>query len=226
MSRRPRRGYTLIEMAVGLFLITVVLLTIYQLFVYFRREAEHPLAATGIEQTSLQIVRWLQRDLSETNLQTIRSAPNSTRHEYPALVMESPRDDQDRLTMTGFGVVQWKKYLYYQLSPIPGRTDVGQLTYDEDSGGIGVEPGGPPGLTVAAGSHHRVLANNVVIGHPGEHVGFYPYWKDSGGTPRDFEDAATSRAEPVVVELTLQDASTATGKKTVKRFQVQAKPQN
>lgn len=226
MSLR-RRGFTLMEITIGLFLFSLILLVVYQLFVYFRREMERPQASMSMEQSTLQAMRWLQRDLADTNLQSIRSVPNASNPgAYPGLVMESPRDDADHLIMTTFGTVQWKKFIYYQLRPAPGKPGVGLLTYDEDASGVGVEPGAPPTVSIGASGHHRVLAGNVVLGGPGDHTGLHVFWNDSSGTAHDFDDAPTARGEPVNVSLTLTDLSAATGKATTRKLLLQVKPQN
>ena len=67
---------------------------------------------------------------------------------------------------------------------------------------------------------------NVILGNKGDHKGFYAYWNDASGNPHDFEDAPTARGEPVNVLIELTDTSASTGKPTVRRLTITAKPQN
>jgi hypothetical protein len=215
------------EITIGLFIGLLVLGVLYQLFVYFRKEVERPQAAMTVEQSTLTLLRWLQRDIADTNLQSIRSLPNASNPTaLPALIMESPRDDVDHLVMSSFGTVTWKKFVYYQLQPVPGKSGVGQLVYDERTDGVEIEPGKPALLTTGSTSHHRVLATDLVVGTPGDHTGFRACWLDGSGGAHDFDDAATTRAEPVVVFMTLSDTSGSTGKKTTRQLELRVKPQN
>jgi hypothetical protein len=208
---------------------------IIRFFFQFSRESESPIASASMEQSTLQVTRWLQRSLSETNLQSIRSLPNDG-----GVAMESPRDLNDNLCFTGFGTVLWKKFIFFQVKKgsstvaLPPKVlvgssqitpAVGELEYDEDTSGVAAEPGGPAALTPSGVSaRHRVLSNNFLIDTTGNLMGCSVYYPDASGNPQAF--TATQRGEPVCVALTLMDLSGRTGKPTVRKLLMQVKPEN
>jgi prepilin-type N-terminal cleavage/methylation domain-containing protein len=228
MSLDRKRGFTLIEVLVGIFIGGIILTVIYELFILFGREAERPMASMTIEQSSLTASRWISKDLAETNLQSIRSYPSTAnKNVYPALIMESARDiNDDKFQMSAFGTPAWKKFVYYQVEKSSTKPGVGDLTYDEDATGVGVEPGGPSVFPAPHSKKFRVIATDLQLGNPGQHVGMYAYWNDSSNNPHDFESTNAERAEPVNVALTFVDTSPRTGKQTLRKLLLQIKPQN
>ena len=95
MSREPlparassRRGVSLLELTIAMFIFLLIMAAVYYLFTGGRRQAERPRATAQIQESLAQVVRYLQRDLSETNLQTIRSFPNAS---YPSVSLRACR---------------------------------------------------------------------------------------------------------------------------------------
>jgi type II secretory pathway pseudopilin PulG len=234
VSRR-RRAFTLIEMIVAIVLGMLVLGLLVRQFVIFRRESENPLASMGMEQSTVTLLRTLTRELTETNLQSIRSLPHDS-----GVVMVSARDDKDNLCFTPQGTVAWKKYVFYQVNDahstevLPAQIQVGstqvapvvgELDYDESTTGISVEPTGPPSLSPSAASgRHRVVAHNLLMDKTSGLSGCSVYYLDSSNAPHAFTDK--DRGEPVCVNITLMDASGRTGQATVRKLFLQVKPKN
>lgn len=226
-------GFTLMEMIVSMALGILVLGVLVTLFFHFRGESEEPLASMDMEQSTLYLMSYLQRELSETNLQSIRSLPNES-----GVALESARDDKDALSFSAFGTVLWKKFVYFQVKPItppvalPAKVTVGsaqvtpgqgEMDYDDDTSGVGVEPG-KPGAAPSSSSHHRVLAHNFFIDTTSHQMGCNVYFPDDAGNPHAFTD--TERGEPVCVAITLLDVSSRTGQPTVRKLFMQVKPKN
>ena len=212
------RAYTLTEVVVASFMAVLVLGTILELFAYFRKTAEAPIASMDAEQATLAAIRWLQRDLAETNLQSIRSQSAAGQ-----VAFESPRDAIDHLCLSDVGTVQWKKFVYYRLQPFPGHPGRYQLLYDESTSGVGVEPSAPPAAPSGASTRSRVLGTWFASPADG---GLKVTWADSGGTQHDFGDSAAQRGEPVTVSFVLQTTSDATGKQTQRSVLFHARPQD
>ena len=241
---RKHPGFTLLELIVSMALGLLILGLLISLFIQFRRESEQPLASMDMEQSTIYMMRWLQRELTETNLQSIRTLPNDT-----GMALESARDavtpNEDRLSFTQIGTVQWKKFVYFQVKPIAApltpppphvkvgsailnNPKLGELTCDEDTAGVGIESSKPP-LPPPAGlpGRHRVLARNFLVDTtaPGS-SGFKIYWTDDAGNPQGFGDLPTQRREPVCLALTLMEVSSRTGQPTVRKIFMQVKPKN
>jgi Prokaryotic N-terminal methylation motif len=213
-----RRGFSIVEISVGMFVGGLVLLVIYQLFALFRRGAEAPMASLDMEGSTLAVTRWLQRDLAETNLQSIRSNSASG-----TLAFESPRDLNGHLCINDLGTVEWKKFAFYSLQPVSGSSDRYQLVYDESTAGVQVEPGAPPAPPSSPSPRYRVLGTSFVRPADG---GLRVFWTDASGSEHDFGDAASQRGEPARVSLVLQTTSGATGNQTKRVVAFDVKPQN
>ena len=121
---RGRRGVTLVEMAVATGVAMVILACAYLLYHQNRLLLEKPRASFNVQDDLMAATRWIERDLSETNLLTVRTYPNPTRKdEPPGLSLESPRRTFDEaLVMSEFGGVRWQKYVYYTVEPVDAMT--------------------------------------------------------------------------------------------------------
>ena len=228
---------TLAELVVASAMGIMVLGVIVMALIQFRRQAESPAAIMSMEQSTFYFMRLLQRDLSETNLQSVRSLPGGT-----GVVMASPRDLADSLQLNALGLVDWKKFIYYRVAevtskvPLPTtvklgnasvRPGTGELSYDEDysDSRIGAEPRGPGSSPVLKPGKHRVLAHNMLIDKSNENAGLSVYYVDRlSNAERPFTD--TQQGEPVCVAINLMDVSSSTGKPTIRRLLMQVKPKN
>ncbi|HEY3997374.1 MAG TPA: hypothetical protein VGO93_00820, partial [Candidatus Xenobia bacterium] len=120
-------GHTLIEMVLSMFMVAVILSACAVLLVTQQNNSEKPRAAMAAEEDVLHVVRTLQQDLEETDVQSIRSFPAGS-DTAAGLSLESPRtlsgstvrDAQvggpsGSLDVGVFGVVRWHKFVYYHL---------------------------------------------------------------------------------------------------------------
>lgn len=116
------RGVSLIEMLIAMGLAMFIMSATYMLYAQSRAWLEKPRASYNIQEDIMQLARWVQRDLEETNLMTVQSFPNpSTPGERPGLAFESARSfDGDLLVLSEYGNVRWQKYVYYTLVPVDG----------------------------------------------------------------------------------------------------------
>jgi hypothetical protein len=215
---------------VALFVGGLMLTVIYQMFITFGRQSQHPFVANAAEESMLTVAQTLQRDLIETNLQTVRSFPNSANpNEPPGLILESPRDSNDVLQLGPFtpgdvrpgSQVLWQKWVYYSLRPNVKKPGFSELTRDEQvlpkqaaqQAQLGVNkyvtvmPFAPTDTPTTANvdpKRHRVLTTSMLSPNPPADVqgGFYIYWNDAAGD-HPFEAPATGRGEPVIAVLTI-----------------------
>jgi Tfp pilus assembly protein PilW len=247
---RKRRGTSLIELVIAMFISLLILGATYELFVNQHRLAERPRASMAVQEGMAQAVRWLQKDLSETNLQTIRTY-TSTSDGGPGLSMESPRhmESPDRLEMGTLGIVKWQKFVYYTLIPRADGYGTGRLVRREGdiAANVASPPAGdpqhripvassnPPSTASCAASRERTLAQNVMLAYGkaptltlGPQGGFYVYWPDfsSGASPKEQLFTDTLRGEPVLVQLYFKDHSPTTGRETVLTYRMSITPRN
>lgn len=227
----PRRGFTLAEVVVAGALATAMLGVIVYLFFNFSRQAEQPIATMTMDQSTFAVIRWLQRDLAETNLQTIMSLPNES-----GVIFESPRRiTDDKLMFSSFGTVEWQKYVQYQVKPtttdrpLPQGVQLGALHYDErprqGPEATTPEPSFPTSaITSGVAERHKELGRSFMITDNATRMGLHVYWTDSSNAVRQF--TATERGEPVCVMLSLLEVSPRTGQPTIRRVPLQVKPRN
>lgn len=176
-ARRPR-GVTLIEMLVAMVVALLIVGCTLYLFLQSKYDMERPRASYSVQEDALSVARWLQNDLTETNLQSVASFPNAKyAAEPPGLSFESPRSLADNTLMVStFGNVSWSKYVYYTLQPVDAQ--VGNLIRKE--GPLSDQPapvdaahhipqmsGLPPtqGGTSQPGANttSRIVAHNVIL---------------------------------------------------------------
>jgi hypothetical protein len=212
-------------------LATAMLGVMVYLFFSFSKQSEQPLATMSMDQSTFTVVRWLQRDLAETNLQTIRSLPNES-----GVIMESARSlTNDQLMLSPFGTVDWQKYVQYQVKPtsterpLPQGVQLGALHYDERARSANEaqtpEPSFPDGpITSGIPERHKELSRSFMITDNATKLGLAVYWVDSSNAVRQF--TATERGEPVCVMMSLLEISPRTGQPTIRRVPLQVKPRN
>lgn len=228
MSRRG--AFTLAEVLIAGSLATAVLGVIIYLFFNFSRQAEQPLATMSMDQSTFTIIRWLQRDLAETNLQSVMSLPNES-----GVILETARDIlNDRLIFSPFGTVEWQKYVQYQVKPtttdkpLPPGVQLGALHYDErprTGTEIQPEPSFPTAaITAGVAERHKELGRMFMISDSGKRMGMSVYWTDPSNVVHQF--TATERGEPICVVLSLLEVSPRTGQPTIRRVPLQVKPRN
>ena len=196
-----RRGWTLVEMVVVsslAILMVVVLTTIHS---RFQHQSQEPLELADQELTGQRLLQSLQRELLETNLQSLRSLQNG-------FSCESARDFQDALHFNDFGTVSWQKFVRYQV-------EGGQLVLDQTDTGLALEPTQPPDYFPPDPKIHRVLAHNLDTLKVGYH--------DATG---DHPFTASGRGEPVMLALNLKSTNPHTGRSTVTHLQTSVKPRN
>lgn len=218
-------AFTLAELIVASFIGLLALGVLVQAFIMFNRQSETPLASMSMEQSTLYVMRMLQRDIGETNLQSIRSLPNAG-----GFVLESPRDNRDFLKFSDFGAVQWQKFVSYRVQPAKSQSNaprgitLSELVYDETTAGVRTCPSFAPDVPFGTPSpgRQRAVAHNVAAGGG---KGCDVYFPDpTSGQPTPFD--GTRRGEPVCVHLSLLDISSRTGKATTRELFMMVKPRN
>lgn len=192
-GNRTRAGFTLVEMIIAMGITVLVMGAVAYMYRQSREQFEKPRASFSLQDDLVHLTAWLQSDLSESDLSTVRSYPNSKyASEAPGLSLESPRqmtDDAssavsaDALTTTPTGGVAWQKYVYYTLvpvdDPVQGSNVVGNvvrkeglLTTDQTDplDAAWAFPVASPKLPSQAGTvaSTRVVAHDVVL--PGTSV--------------------------------------------------------
>ena len=241
----------MIELVVAMFIFILIMGATFYLFVGGRRQAQRPAAAMRIQESLAQIVRYLQSDLTETNLQTVRTFPEGGGG-TPGLSLESPRrmggtamdPIPDQLSVSSVGQVNWYKYVYYATvyNGAPSYTCTlirkeGPLTdqpsHPDPLGLIPVASPLDPQWASGDAKRTRTLATNVVapsltipgVGPTGTYGGFKVYFRNTSGD-HPFRNTINDRDAPVRVDLMLADTSPETGKLTVLRHTLVITPRN
>ncbi len=196
-----RRGWTLVEMLVVSTLAILMVVVLTTMHNRFQNQSQEPLELADQEQTGQRLLQLLQRELLETNLQSLRSLSNG-------FCCESARDFQDVLRFNDFGTVSWQKFVRYQV-------DAGQLVLDQTDIGLGLEPSQPPDPFTPDPKSHRVLARALDTLTVAYH--------DASG---DHPFTANGRGEPVVLSLNLKSVNPHTGRSTLTHLQTSVKPRN
>lgn len=176
MFRKRGRGVTIIEMVVAMGVAMIILASAYILYRENRLLLEKPRAAFSVQDDLMAATRWLERDLSETNLLSVRAFPNAANpDEPPGLSLLSPRRRYDEaLVLSEYGGVRWQKYVYYTLEPVDGITGnlvrvEGDLTDQPSPLDAGHRMPMPSGKTPSRGGDgatRRVVAHNLLLANP------------------------------------------------------------
>ncbi|MFN8610242.1 MAG: type II secretion system protein [Vulcanimicrobiota bacterium] len=196
-----RRGWTLVEMLVVASLATLMVVLMTGLRGQMQSQSQEPLQLVEQEQTGQYVLQLLQRDLLETNLQSLRSLPDG-------FICESPRDFQDVIRFNDFGTVSWQKFVRYQL-------EGGELVLDQSDSGLTLEPGQAPDPFPAIAQYRRVLARDL----EGLRL-TYP----AGGADHPF--STSQRGEPACLSFNLRSQNPQTGRVSLTHLQTRVKPRN
>lgn len=236
------RGVTLIEMIVAMGVALVVMTCAYALYRENRLMLEKPRASYSLQDDLLAGTRWIQRDLSETNLLSIRTFPNSSApDEPPGMAMLSPRSAIDEvLVLSEYGGVRWQKYIYYTLEPVDATTGnlvrmegpIADMSTPLDAGRRVPLPstkiptmGGDP-------SSRRIVARHLLLPNaslPAE-VGKIPGGGFEAGIERNGllqpVTGTLMTSAPITVDLRVFTVSTSTGRPSMLSRRVVTLPQN
>lgn len=115
-----RRGFTLVEMSVYMFIALLVLSAVYMVFLASRSGYETAESSFELSEEAEIAFRTLQRDLRETSLGSIRSAPGGA-----SMVSARDPDHPEPFPITPAGVPQWQSYVFYCV--VPQDDQVGNL---------------------------------------------------------------------------------------------------
>ncbi|MFH0802331.1 MAG: hypothetical protein V2A78_08120 [bacterium] len=233
------KGFSLVELMIYAFLTVLILGVVFRMMVLNRRQMERPAATFRIQQELLSVHRYLERDLEETRLSSIRIYPNSSHpNALPGISLASPRsidDDTLKLSPTGFPI--WQKIIYYFLEKDPRHSSTARLVRRE-----GTISGYPSALPLASSyepstapsnrRRERIAAKSLLL--PGEKIpllsrqlgpagGFEVYFSDARGG-RSLDDFRNYRL--ITIILWAGAVSQTTGKSTVLSYPIQVVPRN
>ena len=245
---RPLRGFTLIEMVIYMFLMTLILGLVYSMAVVNRRQMERPAASFRIQQSLLAAHQLLKQDLKYTRLSTIRIYPNDSHpEEPPGIAMASPQDRNGNFTLSGQdGMLFWKT-IYYTLEKIPDSPETGRLVRKEVYySHIGVQVSQPypyePALDELPSKVRipnkwnpvKVVCNCIYL--PNTTItelsrtldgagGFKACFTDAAGSSRKRVYNALDELKLVEIELVAGEKSVTTGKLTMLNYRITVFPQ-
>lgn len=161
-----RRGMTLIELSIGIALLTFLVGIVLSLFSMGRHTSDVSTSSYLVSGQTESGIRWLVRDLKESALACIETQMSPV----PAVSLISPRAfdpaKNDRLLVNRFGAPQWDKHVFYSLLATPGARTGDLVRWEHD---LAVKNGLPtPAAIVAipeAGPKRRVLIHQVFAPH-------------------------------------------------------------
>ncbi|MBS2033839.1 prepilin-type N-terminal cleavage/methylation domain-containing protein [bacterium] len=197
-----RRGWTLLEMLVVASLASLLLLMITGLHSRVQSQSQEPLQLVEHEQVGQYVLQHLQREIQESNLQSLRSLPDG-------FICESPRDFQDVIRFNDFGTVNWQKFVRYQVI-------CGELVVDQSDSGLSLEPGQAPEPFLPTPEYRRVLARQL--------GSLNLSYRDADGEYRPFTQ--TQRGEPALLSFDLRSRNSQTGRLTLTHLQTGVRPRN
>jgi len=233
-------GFSLVEMLIYAFLLLMILGVVFRMAIQGRRNAERPMASYRLQQNLMAAQKYLQQDLRETRLCTIRIYPNpSSPDAKPGISMASPRSiATGDLKLTPSGTPLWQKVVYYCLEGDPANPATGSLVRKE-----GTLPGLPsanpaaspyePSQAPCEKKHCRTVAKCIYM--PGQTIdvlgkdlkeagGLVAYFSDAAGTRKSATDYQSCHLVNVI--LIAGETSQATGKLTVMEYPVMVMPRN
>jgi len=238
-NMKRQGGVSLIELSIYMFLLVVVLGIVFRMAILNRRQIEKPAASFRIQQDLLSVQEILRRDLTETNLSTVRIFPNPDFPDAPpGMSLISPRGiKDDEIQTTQFGNPYWQKIIYYTLEKDPDRQGVGRLVRKENviAGLPSAQPKASPEEPSKADydpETRKVVARYVLL--PNQKVpqlgldlkeqgGFEVFFMDPDGN-RSITD---SQNHPIVgIDLFLREISSSTGETTVMKYPVRVYPRH
>ena len=120
-----KRGFTLMELAVYLFLFLLAGVALYQLYTFGTAAQRNTLSSYLVSGDTETCVRWLRRDLQETTLVSLRSYPGPDGPaERPGCSFMSGRTlgEGEFQAIPGQGGSAWNKHVFYTLVPTSART--------------------------------------------------------------------------------------------------------
>lgn len=234
------RGVTIIEMLIAMGVAMIILSCAYVMYRGNRALLEKPRAAYSVQDDLMAGARWLTRDLSETNLVTVRAYPNAAASdEAPGLSLLSPRKPtDDGLVLSEYGGVRWQKYIYYTIERVDETS--GNLVRFE--GPLSDQQGSPDPehriplasprapSKVSAGVNRRVVARHLRFpqmqqGAGASSAGFSAALLDTSGARLPLDGSALVDG-CVQIDLGVSEMSTATGKTTSLDTQLIITPRN
>lgn len=107
---RDRRGMTMIELTVYMFLFTIATGVVIALFNSTRTMSQNTTASYLVNGNTETAIRTLRQDLKETALTTLRVTTTP-----PGISFVSARDDRGKLLVNKHGAPQWEKHVFYTL---------------------------------------------------------------------------------------------------------------
>ncbi|MCA9793489.1 MAG: prepilin-type N-terminal cleavage/methylation domain-containing protein [Candidatus Eremiobacteraeota bacterium] len=111
-----RRGFTLAELMVYMFIALLAALTVHTLFNVGNSASRATTSAYLVSGNTETAIRWLRRDLRETALSSIRVHPDAHGISFAAA---RTVEDQE-LVISKFGTPEWSKTVFYTLETEPG----------------------------------------------------------------------------------------------------------
>lgn len=220
----------------------MILASAYVLYRENRLLLEKPRASFSAQDDLMAATRWLERDLSETNLLSVCAFPNAANpDEAPGLSFLSPRQSfDDALVMSEYGGVCWQKYVYYTLEPVDAvKGDLvrweGSLADQPsplDAGHRVPMPSGRTPSRMGDAATRRVVGHNLLLANPRfppsattlTGPGFSVSLRTSGGVSPLQGTVLNEGA--LQVELRVYALSTVTGKPSALVTRLVVTPQN
>jgi len=121
-----KRGFTLMELTVYMFLFVLAGMALYQLYTLGTKFSQSTLSSYLVSGDTETAIRWLRRDIQETALVSMRTYPGQDGPtEKPGCSFLSARnttnEDPDNLNVSKYGTSLWTKYVFYSLVPSTDR---------------------------------------------------------------------------------------------------------